>query len=130
MATVVLLVVVPLVCWAWVVAMARDMNGPMTGASRWMMTANWDGWHQFLLWAMWAAMMTGMMLPSAAPTILIHGSAVRRRSGGAPAAQIYPLAAGYVAMWALFSVAATGLQRVLSSWLLLTPMMETSLRDQ
>ena len=28
---VVLLILVPLVCWAWIVVMARDMYGPMTG---------------------------------------------------------------------------------------------------
>ena len=39
---VVLLILVPLVSWIWIVAMARDMYGPMTGASAWMMTAVWD----------------------------------------------------------------------------------------
>ena len=42
---VVLLVLLPLVCWMWIVVMARDMYGPMTGASAWMMTANWDVRH-------------------------------------------------------------------------------------
>src|SRR5438874_1072137 len=31
------LIVVPLVCWAWIVVMARDMYGPMSGASAWTM---------------------------------------------------------------------------------------------
>ena len=34
-----LLVLLPLVSWMWIVVMARDMYGPMTGASAWMMTA-------------------------------------------------------------------------------------------
>src|SRR5215510_5363587 len=59
---VVLLILFPLVCWSWIVVMARDMYGPMTGASAWMMTLHWDGRHVFLLWAMWAVMMVGMML--------------------------------------------------------------------
>ena len=59
---VLLLVLLPLICWMWVVVMARDMYGPMTGASAWMMTANWDVPHLLLLWAMWTVMMTGMML--------------------------------------------------------------------
>ena len=25
-------------CWAWIIPMARDMYGPMTGAGAWMMT--------------------------------------------------------------------------------------------
>ena len=61
------LVLVPLVCWAWIVVVSRDMYGPMTGASSWMMTAVWDAPHLFLLWTMLAVMMTGMMLPSASP---------------------------------------------------------------
>ena len=36
----------------------------MTGASAWMMTVTWDAPRLLLLWAMWAAMMAGMMLPT------------------------------------------------------------------
>lgn len=99
-ALIALLVLIPLVCWTWIIVMARDMYGPMNGASAWMMTPVWDGPHLLLLWAMWAVMMTGMMLPSAVPVILLA------RLGSRP----YPLAAGYVAIWALFSVGATALQ--------------------
>ena len=103
--------------------MARDMYGPMTGASAWMMTREWDARHLFLLWAMWAVMMAGMMLPSAAPLLLLYGAAARRRSGGRRATyEIYALAAGYVTMWSLFSVAAAAAQRVLSTLLILSPM--------
>ena len=120
----VLLVVLPVVCWAWIVAMARDMYGPMTGASRWMMTSSWDSQHLLLLWAMWAVMMTGMMLPSAAPLVLLYGAAARRRHDSGAARMIYALATGYVTVWASFSVAATALQRALGERLLLSPMME------
>ena len=111
----VLAVLLPLICWGWIVAMAHDMYGPMTGSSAWMMTMHWDGWHLFLLWAMWAVMMAGMMLPSATPTLLLYGAAARRRDGGIRAtARIYAMAGGYLAMWALFSVLATVLQRMLA----------------
>ncbi len=120
----VLLVAVPAVSWAWIVVLARDMYGPMTGASRWMMTPLWDASHVLLLWAMWAVMMIGMMLPSAAPMVLLHGSAARRRQASNPTRTTYALAAGYVTVWTLFSVLATVLQRVLGSRLLMTPMME------
>ncbi|MDH4335469.1 MAG: hypothetical protein OEW24_09515, partial [Chloroflexota bacterium] len=43
-----------------------------TGSAAWMMTATWDAPHMLLLWAMWAAMMAGMMLPSAAPIVLLR----------------------------------------------------------
>jgi predicted metal-binding membrane protein len=124
----VLLIVVPLVSWMWIVVMARDMYGPMTGASAWMMTAVWDGRHLALLWAMWAVMMIGMMLPSATPMLLSYGVVARRSAAGASAAsrQIYALAAGYVAVWALFSLGATALQRLLATLLVVSSMMEVT----
>src|SRR5690348_16479065 len=112
------LVLVPLLCWAWIVALARDMYGPMTGAGAWMMTVRWDAAHLFLLWAMWAVMMTAMMLPSAAPMILLA------RGGTRP----YFVALGYVVVWAAFSEGAVALQWFLARLLILTPMMETSSR--
>jgi predicted metal-binding membrane protein len=124
-----LLLGLPLACWLWVVTMARDMYGPMTGSAAWMMTATWDLPHMLLLWAMWAAMMAGMMLPSAAPIVLLYARAARQRSGTRLATgSIYGLAGGYIFVWALFSVGATILQRALSTWQLLTPMMEPSTR--
>ena len=123
-ATALLLIVVPAACWLWIVAMARDMYGPMTGASAWMMTASWDGTHLLLLWAMWAAMMTGMMLPSASPLILLYGAAARRAAAGSAGRSTAALAAGYLIAWAAASLAATLLQRALARRLIVSPMME------
>ena len=81
---VVLLVLLPAVSWMWIIVMARDMYGPMTGASAWMMTLNWDLRHLLLLWAMWAVMMTGMMLPSASPLVLLYGAGARRSARERP----------------------------------------------
>src|SRR5687767_10156030 len=108
-----LLVLLPVVCWMWIVVMARDMYGPMTGASAWMMTPVWDAPHLVLLWAMWAVMMTAMMLPSATPMVLL-------------ASHPYAVAAGYVGVWALFSIGATALQWVLGRSAILNPMMEVA----
>ena len=52
---VVLLVLLPMVSWVWIAVMARDMYGPMTGASAWMMTTVWDVRHLALHWEMWAS---------------------------------------------------------------------------
>ncbi len=121
---VVVLALVPLLCWAWIVAMARDMYGSMSGPSAWMMTPVWDGWHVLLLGAMWVVMMIGMMVPSAAPTLLIYAAIMRRSVEGPRAAlRVYPMAAGYLLVWIGFSVAATLVQRALSHALLLSPMM-------
>jgi hypothetical protein len=125
---VVLLVLLPVVSWVWIVVMARDMYGPMTGASAWMMTAVWDARHLALLWAMWAVMMVGMMLPSASPMLLLYGGVARRSATGASTAsrQIYALAAGYLVVWVSFSLAATALQRLLATLLIVSPMMEVT----
>jgi predicted metal-binding membrane protein len=125
---VVLLIVLPAVSWMWIVVMARDMYGPMNGASAWMMTAVWDARHLALLWAMWAVMMVGMMLPSAAPMLLLFGSVARRSAPGPSAAsrRIYTFAAGYLTVWALFSLGATALQRLLAKFLFVSSMMEVT----
>jgi predicted metal-binding membrane protein len=121
----IIVIAIPLLAWTWVVALARDMYGPMTGASAWMMTMVWDGPHLLLLWAMWAVMMAGMMLPSATPMLMMYGLSTRNRDGeAAAAARVYALAGGYLLVWTTFSVAATLLQRLLGRALILTPMME------
>lgn len=125
---IVVLIGLPLACWFWVVAMARDMYGPMTGASEWMMTIEWDMPRLVLLWAMWAAMMFAMMLPTATPLLVMYARALRNRPDETrPASAIYAMAAGYALVWAAFSVGATVLQRWLSRLLLLTPMMEPAM---
>jgi predicted metal-binding membrane protein len=121
------LIAIPLACWAWVIVMARDMYGSMSGASAWMMTIEWDARRIVLLWAMWAAMMAGMMLPSAAPLLVMYARAMRNREAlKNPSARIHAMAAGYLTVWAVFSVGATALQRGLASTSMMTMMMEPS----
>lgn len=119
------LTVVTILCWAWIVPMAFDMYGDMDGSSAWMMTRNWDLTHLALLFAMWVVMMAGMMLPSAAPALLLYAG-VKRKSPGADRVQahVYAFAGGYLLIWTVFSLAATALQRLLAHTLLLSPMME------
>lgn len=110
--------------WFWIVPMAHDMYGPMTGVSAWMMTPVWDAPHLLLLWLMWAVMMAAMMLPSAMPLLLLYDGVVRRRSPSRPAfVHVYAMAAGYLIAWAIFSVAAVVLQRLLTEALVLSAMM-------
>lgn len=112
-------------CWAWIVPMAVDMYGEMDGSSAWMMTRHWDFTHLTLLFAMWVVMMAGMMLPSAAPTLLLYAGVIRKSpEGGRVQAHVYAFAGGYLLIWTAFSLAATVLQRVLAQTLLLSPMME------
>jgi predicted metal-binding membrane protein len=112
-------------CWAWIVPMARDMYGPMKGASAWMMTDTWDFRHLALLFAMWAVMMGGMMLPSAAPALFLYGGVIRRSADAARAkSHVYAYAGGYLLVWTAYSLLATVMQRLLARWLLITPMMD------
>ena len=118
---------VTVACWAWIVPMARDMYGAMTGPSAWMMTDTWDGPHLLLLLAMWIVMMAGMMLPSATPTLLVYAAASQHRADTrAGTWRVYAMAAGYVLVWIGFSLCAALLQRVLSVLLLLSPMMRAT----
>jgi predicted metal-binding membrane protein len=74
---------------------------------------------------MWAVMMAAMMLPSAAPAILLYGSMVRKhRERGSTLPAVWVFALGYLAVWTAFSVGATGLQAALQAAGLLTSMMD------
>jgi predicted metal-binding membrane protein len=68
---------------------------------------------------MWAAMMVGMMVPSAAPVILLYAMVARRRDAAGHASTA-ALVAGYVTAWSVFSLAATLLQWGLDEAALLT----------
>jgi len=112
-------------CWVWIVPMARDMHSTMTGPSAWMMTDRWDFTRLALLFAMWVVMMAGMMLPSAAPILLLYAGVIRKSpDGDRTRAHVYAFAGGYLLVWTAFSLIATVLQRVLTDLLLLSPMME------
>ncbi|HWY24820.1 MAG TPA: DUF2182 domain-containing protein [Nevskia sp.] len=114
-----------LLCWAWIVPMARDMYGAMDGASAWMMRGGHGLGYSLLLFAMWQVMMAGMMLPSAAPTLLLYANVVRRSEQAAQAAaRVHAFAAGYLLVWSGFSLAATLAQLLLAQALLLSPMMQ------
>jgi len=77
------------------------------------------------VFAMWTVMMVGMMLPSAAPLILLVVGAYRRR-GGAPArAATVLFTVGYLAAWTLFSAAAASMQFGLHEVAWLSPAMAT-----
>ena len=80
--------------------------------------------YAFMLFIMWWTMMLAMMLPSAAPAILTFGALSRRFSEkGVAAAPISVFTAGYLAIWAGFSAAATALQLLTQDLVPLTGMM-------
>ncbi|WP_318338449.1 DUF2182 domain-containing protein [Defluviimonas sp. D31] len=82
--------------------MGRNLAGP----------AGWNLRYVALMALMWWAMMIAMMLPSALPMILIHARVVARGRARGHAMRAAPgwFAAGYLAVWLGFSVAAALLQ--------------------
>lgn len=69
---------------------------------------------------MWALMMVAMMLPSAAPMILVYARLARHAPGYATRVAIFVLA--YLGIWMLFSIFATFAQATLVSASIVTGM--------
>ena len=106
-----------------------EMSGGMSGAMQAMATpVDWTIGYAVLMFCMWWVMMIAMMLPSAAPMILLHAVVGRKSKtwqGGTPWCTA-AFTAGYLAAWAFFSATAAGLQWGLEGAGLLSPMMNSS----
>ncbi len=114
--------------WAYLLSGAGMMQA-MGDMLMPMSSGPWTPGHALVVLVMWAVMMAAMMLPSAAPMILLHATLARRQGErAAPAMASGAVAAGYLAVWAAFSGAATTLQYGLEQAALLSPMMQTSSR--
>jgi predicted metal-binding membrane protein len=125
--------------WIYVIRLAAemDMGGmDMTGIRmvsdgfRMVMASAHKPWTNadlFLMFAMWAVMMIGMMTPSMAPVVLLYAR-VRRQaiSQGEPFAATGWFAGGYLLTWTLFSLLATIAQWALERAALMTPIMTTA----
>jgi predicted metal-binding membrane protein len=114
---------------SWLYLLAGAQTGmPATAMTTWAFppplhatqaAAPWDLAYWITMALMWLTMMIAMMVPSAAPTILLYASVHRhaQRKGQIESASI-PTAAfvgGYLCAWLVFSLAATGLQWLLES---------------
>ncbi|MDP6951743.1 MAG: DUF2182 domain-containing protein [Alphaproteobacteria bacterium] len=99
--------------WAFVIWSCLHMKAPLVQA---MMprTSAWTLHEAGMVWLMWAVMMAAMMLPSAAPMILVH----RRMSLGHQDrgnAENAVFIGAYLVAWSAFSLAAAGAQWGLQS---------------
>jgi predicted metal-binding membrane protein len=108
-----------------------DMTGfRMIPAGRGLMMRASEPWRPIefgYVFVMWVVMMVGMMTPSVAPTILIYARIGRQAVvQGKPFAATAWFAAGYLAAWMVFSLAATSMQWLLERAALLTPTMESA----
>ena len=67
-----------------------------------------------MLWAMWALMVVAMMGPAAVPHLVAYRRMGERGGQGPSTLELAALAAGYLAVWILYAVAAGGLQFLLA----------------
>jgi predicted metal-binding membrane protein len=84
----------------------------MGGGHMMTMQPEWTLGYAVLIFIMWAVMMAAMMLPSAAPTVLLVAALARRNAAGAgftPATALL-FALGYLLVWSGFSLLASSLQ--------------------
>lgn len=97
-----------------------DMATPMTPRP-------WSLGYSALIAAMWLVMMAAMMLPSAAPAILLYDTIARQRGLQAsivPQAGFFTL--GYLIVWAAAGLLGAVLQWILDKALLMSPHMATT----
>lgn len=117
----------------WLAAASPGMSGmdDMPGMSMADMgepgLRHWSVAEFAFMFAMWAVMMVGMMLPSAAPMILIYARVARQAlSRGKPFASAAWFVGGYLLAWTAFALLATVAQWGLESALLLSPLMTST----
>jgi predicted metal-binding membrane protein len=83
----------------------------LTGAGMSMSPVAWSPGYAMLVFLMWWIMMAAMMLPSAAPIILLFANVSRRQEAlGRHFVPTVFFLAGYIVIWGLFSLIATGAQ--------------------
>ena len=99
------LVAVTAIAWAWI---ASGAGMEMDAGMGMDMPMPWDATRIALTLAMWWVMMIAMMVPAAAPTVLLYA-----RSAQPPHSAAF--LAGYLLCWLGFSIVAVGLQFALES---------------
>jgi predicted metal-binding membrane protein len=111
--------------WIYTIVVA-SMTGMAGAASHMAMPQDhhWGALDFLLMFAMWVVMMVAMMLPSAAPMILLFASVNRKRQETqSPYLPTSLFAASYLVVWVGFAVVATLANWALHNWGLMTSMM-------
>ena len=86
----------------------------------------WSPAQALLMFAMWWVMMIAMMVPSAAPMILLFAAIKRKQTADSPVFSSWLFLAGYLVIWAGFSLIAVSLQWGLDQAGLLSGMMAST----
>src|SRR5229473_5446351 len=113
MVLLVALFAVTAIAWIWILhgagtgmnAVAMTVGAGMSGMAGMMMApAAWTAGYAGLMFVMWWVMMVAMMLPTAAPILLLFARVNRaERAGDRPYVPTGIFAAGYLAAWGGFS---------------------------
>ncbi|HTT37512.1 MAG TPA: DUF2182 domain-containing protein [Burkholderiales bacterium] len=127
------LIGVAAVSWLYLLHLARNGMGGMESmpdmpdmAAMGPMAMPWTAVDFALMFAMWWVMMTGMMLPSASPMILLFAAVNRRkRERGEAFVPTFLFSTGYLLAWGGFSLMATLAQWGLERGALLSPTLKT-----
>jgi predicted metal-binding membrane protein len=114
--------------WAYLLYLAWGMAHMEVGVAMAIMPrmASWQSVDLALVFAMWAIMMIAMMLPSAAPMMLLFAALSRKLREPRSRGEFFTFVGGYVAVWSGFSVLATLMQWGLLEARLVSPMMQAS----
>ena len=119
---------VTLVAWTYLIVTASHMQSAGgSGMDSVVALRVWGLTDFSLMFLMWAVMMVGMMVPTAAPMALMYASVARKAaSQGTVLAPTAAFVSGYVVIWCVFSLAATLLQWQLNRVALLSRTMVLS----
>lgn len=113
--------------WAYLLNLANSMHGGMAMAAAMPNMMPWSHLDWISMLVMWSVMMIGMMLPSAAPMLLVFTKIHRKkRENNRPYVATGVFLAGYIIIWTAFSVLATIGNWVLHTNALLSGMMGQS----
>jgi predicted metal-binding membrane protein len=119
------LAAVATLAWVYIVEMGRMMASGFAMAMPMPGDAAAPGLGYLI--PMWIIMMVAMMIPSAAPMILLFAGVVRRRrAAGRPTASAAVFTLGYLLIWALYAVVAAVAQWKLHRLALLSPAMASA----
>lgn len=115
--------------WIYLAAMTWGMSN-MDVSADWLLMPRMVGWEAddlAMVFLMWTVMMAGMMLPSVLPLLLMLRRVDQAAADGRRVwLWTFRFVAGYLAVWTVFSLAATLAQWGLLELRLVSPMMESS----
>ena len=106
------LLTVILLAWGWLLfgAGIEMEQMDMGGGQIMLMAPEWSAGYAVIIFLMWAIMMMAMMLPSAAPAILLAAALMAQRNGNRLLGPAGLFVLGYLLVWLGFSLIATVLQ--------------------